>query len=110
MLCRGREVQSWTDYIMVTDRRLIHNMLVWDAWHNTYNYLVLGFLRRSTPTKHLQYLVRQRIFPIYLKKAPGGVDRMFSEIWWGIPKPPHLDLPHQVWISPETRSLIDTSI
>ena len=40
-MCRGgREVRSWTDYILVTDSCLFQNIAVQDAQHNTDHYLV----------------------------------------------------------------------
>ena len=45
MLRGGREVGSQTDYILGTDRHLLHNVSVHDARHNTYRYLVMGCLR-----------------------------------------------------------------
>ena len=44
MLRKGREVQSRTDYILGTDRRLFRNVTVRDPWHNLDHYMVLGFL------------------------------------------------------------------
>ena len=34
MIREGREVRSWTDYIMGTDRRLFENVSVRDPRHN----------------------------------------------------------------------------
>ena len=42
MLRKGREVRSWTDYILGTDRRLFRNVSVRDLWHNSDHYMVLG--------------------------------------------------------------------
>ena len=44
----GREVRSWTNYILDTDGCLLQNVVVWDARHNTYHYLVLGCLHGVT--------------------------------------------------------------
>ena len=35
MVRLGREVRSWTDYILGTDNFLFRNMSVWDPRHNS---------------------------------------------------------------------------
>ena len=52
MILGGREIHSRTDHILVTDRCLPHNLVVWDRWHNTDNYLVLGCLCGDAPAAH----------------------------------------------------------
>ena len=42
VLRMGREVQSWTDYILGTDRRLFRNVTDRDPQHNSDHYMVLG--------------------------------------------------------------------
>ena len=49
MLWNGREVQSWTDYILGTDRRIFRNVVVWDPRHNSDHYMVLGCLPSAPP-------------------------------------------------------------
>ena len=52
MLHRGQEVRSWTDYILVTDRRLFHNVALWDPRQNMDHYLVLGCLHGTNLSDH----------------------------------------------------------
>ena len=49
MLWNRREVQSWTDYILGTDRRFCRNVAVWDPRHNSDHYMVLGCLPSAPP-------------------------------------------------------------
>ena len=97
---RGRELRSQTNYILVTDCRLLQNVAVRDARHNTYHYLVLGFLRGSVPAAHLQYLRKRNCFPIKLPTTPDGVDRLFYELRGGMTNPHRLEHLHQARISP----------
>ena len=84
----GREVYSWTNYILVTDSRLFQNVAVRDARQNTYYYLVLGCLHRAAPSAPLPYLGNCTPFPIRPPVTPDKVDRMFSELWRFIPSLP----------------------
>ena len=52
----GREVRSWTDYILGTDRRLFRNVALWDPWHNLDHYMVLGCLPSAPLIEHRRYL------------------------------------------------------
>ena len=54
MLRRGRDLRYSTNYILVTDNRLIHNVPVRDARPNTEHYFVLGCLHGSMPDAHLR--------------------------------------------------------
>ena len=40
----GREVKSWTHYILGTNLCIVWNVSVWDPRHNSDLYMVLGFL------------------------------------------------------------------
>ena len=42
LLWKGREVRSQTDYILGTERCLFRNVSVWEPWHNSDHYMVLG--------------------------------------------------------------------
>ena len=106
----GRELRSRTNYILGTDCRLLQNVAVGDARHNTYHYLVLVFLRGPAPAAHLQYLRKRKHFPI---KPPTTLDRvycLFYELRGGITNPPRLEHLHQAWKLPETWCLIDARI
>ena len=45
MVRAGREVRSWTEYIVGTDHCLFHNVSVRDPPNNSDHYLVIGCLR-----------------------------------------------------------------
>ena len=47
-----REVRSWTDYILDTDRCLFRNMSVLDSRNNLDHYLIFGYLRITTVREH----------------------------------------------------------
>ena len=47
----GQEVRSQTDYILVTDNCMFHNVEVRDAQHKTDHYLVMGCLCRAAPAR-----------------------------------------------------------
>ena len=56
MLQKGREVRSWTDYILGMDHRLFGNVSVRDPRHNSDHYMVLGCLQIASLTEHNRYL------------------------------------------------------
>ena len=56
MLQKGREVRSWTEYILGTDRRLFGNVSVRYLRHNSDHYMILGCLHSSSLTEHTWYL------------------------------------------------------
>ena len=70
----GREVHYQTEYIMGTYRCMFQNAAVLDAWYKTYHYLVLGYLRKTTPTAHSQDLKKRTRFPTKPLMTPDGVD------------------------------------
>ena len=45
---KGREVQSQTDYLLGTDRRLFHNVSIWYPWHSLDHFIVLGYICGAT--------------------------------------------------------------
>ena len=47
MVRLGREVRSWTDYILGTDCCLVRNVAAWDPRNNLEHYMVIGCLRSS---------------------------------------------------------------
>ena len=64
MCCCGTEVRFWTDYILGTDLRLFQNVSVWDLWHNSDHYMVLGCLHGAPQWYHFRYLGHRRKFPL----------------------------------------------
>ena len=55
MIQEGREVRSWTDYILGMDFRLFDNVSVRDPRHNSDHYMVLGCLHRASLREHARY-------------------------------------------------------
>ena len=56
MIREGREVQSRTDYILGTDRRLFGDVSIQDPRHNSYHYMVLGCLHSAPLREQARYL------------------------------------------------------
>ena len=110
MRCGGREVRSWTNYILGTYHHLLQKVLVQDARHNADYYLDLGFLHKDAPADHSRYLGKLERFPLKPPKTPGGFNHLSAELQGSIPNSPWWEQPHQAWISPETWQLIDTRI
>ena len=97
-------------YILGTDRRLLHNVAVRDARHNTDHYLVVGCLYGAAPAAHLRYLGKRMCFLVNPTTNMNGVDCQFAELRGGIPNPPRRERLRQAWISLETWRLINTRI
>ena len=85
---------------MGTYSRLLQNVAIRDARHNTFQYLVLGCLHGADPVSHSRYLGKKSHFPLKLLNILGGVDRLFAELWGSIPKLTQQELLQQAWISP----------
>ena len=64
MIWAGREVRSWTDYILGTDQRLFLNVSVWDLSYNSYHYIVLGCIRSAPLREQSTYLGGRKIPPL----------------------------------------------
>ena len=106
----GREVCSWTDYILGIDSCLLHNTALQDARHNKAHYLVMGFLCRSPPAAHYIYLRKRTHLPMRLPATPDRIYCMFAKLQRDITSKPRKERPRQAWISPETWSFINTRI
>ena len=59
-----REVRSWTEYILGSDRRIFQNMAVQDLRRNSDNSMVLGCLHLSSLMEHSHYLRHRTCLPI----------------------------------------------
>ena len=79
MIWAGREVRSWTDYILGTDRRLFLNVSVRDPRHNSYHYIVLGCIRSAPLREQSTYLGGRKIPPL----RPSRQKRMESSHPYG---------------------------
>ena len=103
-------MRSRTYYILGTDPCLLQNVVVQDAWHNTYHYLVLCCLCNTAPTAHSRYLGKCTCFPIKISTTPDGINRLFSDLWEAISDPPWWERLRQAWISLEIWCLINARI
>ena len=86
MLQKGREVQSWIDYILGTDLRLFGNVSVQDPWHNSDNYMVMGCLPSASLTEHKRYLGGRKWWPLRTPKKLTQEDESFTALRRAIPK------------------------
>ena len=59
MVRLGREVRSWTNFILGIYRRLFRNVAAQDPQHNSDHYMVLGCLRSAPMREHIEYLGRR---------------------------------------------------
>ena len=61
----GREVQSWKDYILGTDRRLFRNMSVWDSQEK-----LISLLDPRVPPHHNPEGAPMLPWNVYVDPAP----------------------------------------
>ena len=54
----GREVISWTDYILGTDIHMFWNVSVRESQHNLDHFMVLGCLHGTSQWDHTSYMVQ----------------------------------------------------
>ena len=87
MVREGKVVQSWTDYILGTDRCLFWNVSVWDPWHNTDHYMVPGCLGRAPEREHTNYLTGLKRLPLQPPSDPTREYRIFTALRRSVPKP-----------------------
>ena len=74
IVCMGREVRSWEEYIMGIYRRLLRNMSIRDPMHNSDHYIILGCLHITTLREHTKYLG----LPLQPLITPMREDRIFT--------------------------------
>ena len=86
MLQNGREVRSWTDYILGTDRRIFGNISVRDPRHNSDNYMVMGCLPSASLTEHKRYLGGRKNWPLRPPAKPTREDKSFAALRRAVPK------------------------
>ena len=110
MIQEGREVRSWTDYIMGTDRRLFGNVSVWDPRHNSYHYMVLGCLHSASSREHNRYLRGCKRLPLRPPTAPTRDDIIFAALWRTVPNPRAQEARKNVWILATTWILVDKRV
>ena len=110
MLQKGREVQSRTDYILGTDRRLFGNVSVQDPWHNSDHYMVLGCLPSASLTEQKRYLGGRKRWPMRPPTKPTRVDKVFAALRRAVPKAQPRPARQNDWISEETWRLVDERV
>ena len=107
MLWKGREVGSWIDYILGTDRRLFGNVSVRDPRHNSDHYMVLGCLPRASLTEHKRYLGGRKKWPLRPTTKPIREEEAFAALQRDVPKSKAREARRNAWISAETWRLVD---
>ena len=64
MVRAGRDMRSWTDYILGTHFRLLWNVSIQDPRNNSDHYMVLGCLCSAPLREHSEYLGRRKRLPL----------------------------------------------
>ena len=88
MIRHGIEVRSQIDYLMGMDRCLFRKASIWDLWHNSDHFMVLGYLLIAAQQEHSRYLGQRWRFPQQPPRQHTQEDWWFSEPSQDIPKPP----------------------
>ena len=107
MVQAGREVGSWTDYILGIDLCLLWNISVRDPRHNSDHYLVLGCLHSAHLREHSEYLGRRKRLPLRPPTNPTREDGLFTDLWRSVPNPKARDARKNAWIPEDTGILVD---
>ena len=98
ILRQGREVRSWTDYILGTDRRLFGNVAVRDPRHNSEHYMVLGCLHSASLSEQMWYLGGQKKLPLRPPTEPTREDEVFAALQGAVLKPLAREAKKNEWI------------
>ena len=107
---KGQVVRSQTDTILGTDRRLFKNVSVWDSWHNSDHYMVLGCLPSAPLSETRRYLGGRKRWPVRPPTKPSRPDTLFAALRRAVPKPTPREARRNAWISAETWRLIDERV
>ena len=99
MLRKGREVRSWTDYILGTDLRLFGNVSVREPRNNSEHYMVLGCLPNASLTEHKRYLGGRKRWPMRPPTNPTRVEIFFAALRRAVPKAQPRAVRQNAWIS-----------
>ena len=102
MIREGREVRSWTEYILGTDHCLLGNVSVRDPRHNSDHYMVLGCLHSTFLKEHTRYLGGRKKPPLRPPNELTREDIIFTALWGGIMKPRAQESRKNAWISATT--------
>ena len=86
---QGRELRSWTDYILGSDFQIFRNMIVRYLRHNSDHFMVMGYLCGDYPNKHWRYLGRRTRLPLQLPghQTSAQAENIFAELGSAVSKP-----------------------
>ena len=110
MVREGKVVRFRTDYILGTDRRLFWKVSVWDPWHNTNHYMVLGCLCSAPKREHTKYLMGRKRLPLRPPSNPTREDGIFAALRRAVPKPHARERRKNGWILEDTWRLVDERV
>ena len=104
---KGREVRSWTDYILGTDHWILRNVAVRDLRHNSDRYMVLGCIPSTPLTETKRYLGGRKRWPVRPPREPTRTDELFADLWRAVPRAQPRKAIRHALISESTWRLID---
>ena len=110
MVCEGKVVRSWTDYILGTDQSLFLDVSVRDPRHSTDHFMVVGYLRSSPAREHAKYLTGRKKLPIQPPTKPTREDDICAALRRAVLKPHVRERKMNKWISEETWVLVDERV
>ena len=105
-----REVRSWADYILDTERHLFRNMSLWDPRNNSDHCLILGCLRSATLREHENYIWRSTRHPLCNPTTVTKEDGLFVYLRRTILKPKSQGKNNNPWILADTWRIVDTKL
>ena len=100
MVRQGKGVWYQTYYIMGSELRIFHNVVVRDPRHNSYNPMVIRYLRRTSQRERLFYLrhrMRLQLSPL-VRQTRTWADKIFTELRRAVPKPYKRSARHNSWV------------
>ena len=110
MIREGREVSSWTDYILGTYRRLFGNVSVRDPRHNSDHYMVLVCLHSAPLREYSRYIGGRKRLPLLPPTAPTREDGIFEALQRAVSKPLERGARKNAWIAEATWRLVDDKV
>ena len=87
MVRQGRELRSWTDNIMGSDRQIFQSVTIWDQGQNSNHCMLMGCLRSASPREHSNRLGRRTCLlpcPPRLQTRMQA-ENIFAELRRGVP-------------------------
>ena len=107
MVCLGRELHSWTDYILGTYRVIFRSVATRYPRHNSGHYMVLGCLCSALLREYAEYLRSRIRLPLHPPTTPAREDGIFAALRRATPKPKSQEARKNMRISVETWRLVD---